>query len=69
VLRDIFLDGNTFKDSHSVSKEPFVGDLIVGASLILNRFKISYVQVSRSKEFKKQDSESSFGSISFSYSF
>lgn len=43
--------------------------LIVGASLILHRFKISYAQVSRSKEFKKQDTESSFGSISFSYSF
>jgi lipid A 3-O-deacylase len=69
VLRDIFLDGNTFKDSHSVSKEPFVGDLIIGASLILHRFKVSYAQISRSKEFKKQNSESSFGSISFSYSF
>jgi hypothetical protein len=69
VLRDIFLDGNTFKDSHSVSKESFVGDLIIGASLVLHRFKVSYAQISRSKEFKKQDSESSFGSISFSYSF
>jgi len=69
VLRDIFLDGNTFRDSQSVSKEPFVGDLIIGASLLLHRFKVSYAQISRSKEFKKQDGGSSFGSISFSYSF
>jgi lipid A 3-O-deacylase len=27
VLHNIFLDGNTFTDSHSVDKEPFVGDL------------------------------------------
>ncbi|MBE9550812.1 MAG: lipid A deacylase LpxR family protein [Proteobacteria bacterium] len=30
VAHNIFLDGNTFKDSHSVSKEPLVGQLILG---------------------------------------
>ncbi len=30
VGRDLFLDGNTFTDSHRVSKEAFVGQLIVG---------------------------------------
>jgi len=27
VGRDIFLDGNTFTDSHSVTRKTFVGDL------------------------------------------
>ncbi|NEK92333.1 MAG: lipid A deacylase LpxR family protein, partial [Xanthomonas euvesicatoria] len=27
VLRDITLDGNTFRNSHSVDKRPFVGDV------------------------------------------
>ncbi len=31
VGRNLFLDGNTFTDSHRVDKEPFVGQLIVGA--------------------------------------
>ena len=30
VAHNIFLDGNVFKDSHSVSKEPLVAQLIIG---------------------------------------
>jgi hypothetical protein len=30
VAHNIFLDGNTFKDSHSVPKEPLVGQLFLG---------------------------------------
>lgn len=69
VLRDIFLDGNTFASSHSVNKEYLVGDLIIGASVLLRDFKLSYAQVFRSKEFEGQGGGSSFGSISISYSF
>ena len=35
VLRNIFLDGNTFRDSHSVDKEPFVANFAVGAGAII----------------------------------
>lgn len=69
VLRDIFLDGNTFTDSHSVDKENLVGDFIVGSAISYRRFKISYAQVFRSREFEKQSSGSSFGSISVSYTY
>jgi lipid A 3-O-deacylase len=34
VGRDIFLDGNTFTDSHSVTHKTFVGDLSFGAPVI-----------------------------------
>jgi len=67
VLRDIFLDGNTFRDSHSVDKELFVGDLIIGASWVRRAFKISYAHVFRSNEFKGQPGGLGFGSISISY--
>ena len=69
VLRDIFLDGNTFASSHRVDKKYLVGDLIMGASTLLGDFKLSYAQVFRSKEFKGQGGGSSFGSISISYTF
>lgn len=69
VLRDVFLDGNSFADSHSVEKENLVGDLIVGAGVLAHQFKLSYAQVFRSKEFEEQSGGSSFGSMSLSYSF
>ncbi len=69
VARDIFLDGNTFADSHNVDKKFFVGDLAIGASAIAGSFKLSYAQVFRSKEFDGQDRGHNFGSISLSYSF
>lgn len=69
VLRDIFLDGNTFRDSHSVDKKYLVGDLVLGVSIIVDSFKISYAQVLRTKEFRGQDSGHNFGSISISYTY
>ncbi len=69
VGRDIFLDGNTFRDSHSVDKEIVVGDLIVGGSLIFRQFKLSYAQYFRSREFTQQDKNNNFGSISLSVTF
>lgn len=69
VGRDIFLDGNTVADSHSVDKKPVVGDLILGGSLVYRSFKISYAQVFRSKEFDGQDRRHNFGSISLTFAF
>jgi hypothetical protein len=68
VLRDIFLDGNTFTDSHSVDKKYFVADVSAGVSLIIYRFKLSYAHVFRSKEFYGQKGNPSFGSITLSFS-
>jgi len=69
VFRDIFLDGNTFRDSHSVDKEFLVGDLALGISLIVDSFKLSYAQVFRTREFEGQDDFQKFGSISISYTY
>lgn len=67
VLRDIFLDGNTFTDSHSVDKKYFVADVAAGVSLVIHHFKLSYAQVLRTKEFKGQQENHSFGSITISF--
>lgn len=69
VLRNIFLDGNTFSDSHSVDKMSFVGDLQIGVAVQFTRFRITYTQIYRTKEFEEQDSFNVFGSLSFSYQF
>jgi len=69
VGRDIFLDGNTFSDSHSVDKEIVVGDFIVGANLIFRRFKLSYAQVFRSRESEGQSDKPNFSSISLSFTY
>jgi len=69
VLRDIFLDGNTFSHSHSVEKEPFVIDLSGGLCLTWDRFKISYAQVIRAREFEGQEEHHSFGSVTISLSY
>lgn len=69
VIRDIFLDGNTFADSHNVDKKPLVADLQAGFTLMFERVRISYTQVMRTKEFDGQNRPDFFGSISLSARF
>lgn len=66
VARDIFLDGNTFQDSHSVDKKPFVADLQAGIALTFDAVRIAYTQVYRTREFDGQDKPDTFGAISVS---
>lgn len=69
VLHDIFLDGNTFEDSHSVDKEPLVADFMAGVTFRHNRLRLSYAFVYRTKEFETKDDNHAFGAISISYAF
>lgn len=69
VGRNIFLDGNTFRDSHSVDKELFVYDLNAGVSFTYGPVRTSYTIVRRSKEFKTQDTSAVFGGLSLSVQF
>jgi len=69
VLRDVFLDGNTFDDSHEIDKEPLVGDYVVGASFVFRQWKVSYAQNFRTREFERQPSQHNFGSVSISWTF
>lgn len=70
VARDIFLDGNTWKDSVSVDKEPLVADVMAGVGLIAGRWQLTATFVQRTKEFETQpDPWSRFGSVSLSVAF
>ena len=64
VARDITLDGNTFRDSPHIGKEPFVADWQGGFALGIRHFQITYSQVMRTHEFKGQSKASVFGSVS-----
>lgn len=67
VLRDIFLDGNTFQSSHSVDKEQWVADLMSGIAMHYGRIRMNYTYVLRTREFKQQDKNHSFGAVSVTY--
>ena len=69
VARNIFLDGNTFRNSRSVDKKPLVGDLQFGFVLDWPDIRLSYTHVIRTREFRTQESHDEFGSMSVSYKF
>lgn len=73
VARDLFLDGNTWRDSLSVNKRPTVADLNLGLVLRLplegRRLKglqFAYTQNYRTKEFYGQAVRDVFGSLGLS---
>ena len=63
---NIFLDGNTFTDSHSVDKKYFVGDFHTGFVLVIYHVRLAFSQVFRSSEFNGQKELSEFGSVNLS---
>ncbi|HKL26974.1 MAG TPA: lipid A deacylase LpxR family protein [Desulfuromonadales bacterium] len=67
VLHDIFMDGNTFTDSHSVDKKPLVADLAVGLSISYGNWMLTYANVTRTPEFEGQEEGHTFGSLTFSF--
>lgn len=69
VARDIFLDGNTWRDSHSVERKPWVGDAAYGIAATYGRWKLSYARVSRTRQFEQQTDNHNYGSLAVSYTF
>ncbi len=70
IAHDIFLDGNTWRDSRSVNKKYVVGDGILGAVLIMPQARLTYTHTFRSQEFDGQNNRMvQFGSISLSVPF
>lgn len=65
VARDIFLEGNTFRDSPSVSdRRDFVGDLQAGVAVNFRAVQVSFTYVHRTEQFVAQDGPQRFGAIS-----
>lgn len=69
VMRNIFLEGNTFQDSHRVDKQPFTTDILFGGALTAGRFKLSYTHVYRTKQYRIQRRAQVYGSVNLSMSF
>ncbi len=67
VGRNIFLDGNSFEASPSVSKRIFVGDVQIGAVLQFGGTRLSFTHVFRTKEFGTQASADQFGSVDLTF--
>lgn len=69
VAHNMFLDGGTFRDGHSVAKKALVSEWSVGAALSLGPFALSYTFVHRSREFELQPEGQGFGSVNVSVAF
>jgi hypothetical protein len=69
VAHNIFLDGNTFGDSHSVGHNVFVADLSVGVAINIKNTKLAYALVYRTKEFRGQEADQIFGTVSLNWTF
>ncbi|MFZ4125138.1 MAG: lipid A deacylase LpxR family protein [Rickettsiales bacterium] len=69
VARNIFLDGNTFRDSASVDKKNLVSSLQVGAAVTYGEARLSYTQVFMTKEYDTQKHPSAFGALTLSLRF
>ena len=69
VLRNIFLDGNTFRDSHSVDKNTAVGDIQAGFTIRWHNLGLSYTQIFRTKQYRGQNGDDILGSLGISYYF
>ena len=65
VLHDITLDGNTWRDSASVEREPYVAELTFGVALNWREWQATLGTVYRTKEYETQERESSFGTLTF----
>lgn len=69
VARNIFLDGNTFRDSLDVDKKYLVGSLQFGGVVTFNQTRISYTHVFMTKEYTSQKHRAAFGALTLSQRF
>ena len=69
LARDIFLDGNTFSDSHSVDKKHIVGELAGGFAWQHGQIKITYAYIYQTLNFNSQKNNPVYGSLNFSWAY
>lgn len=63
VARDLFVEGNTFKDSAGVNLVPFQLDLQAGVAVQIGRVELAFTHVVRSPQHTNQKRWSRFGSV------
>ncbi|MEM1447990.1 MAG: lipid A deacylase LpxR family protein [Planctomycetota bacterium] len=67
VAYSSFLDGNLFRTSHSVTREPWVADFEYGIAVQLGSFRVGYTVVERTPEFEERAENHRFGSLHVSW--
>lgn len=66
VARDISLDGNTFRDSHSVDKREAVANIGYGVAWMFHSWKFALARYHSTREFEGQRESPVFGSFTIS---
>lgn len=71
VVRNIFLDGNTFDDDgpRVTSRHRWVGDIQTGIAINLGALQTAFTYVHRTQQFQHQDGPDRFGAISVSVAY
>lgn len=67
MVRNLFLDGNTFRSSPRIDKKPFVYDVDFGFLIRVGDFKLLWRQVVRSPEFETVLGAHKFASVCLTY--
>lgn len=67
VIRNIFIDGSTWRESRSVERNPWVVDMQFGWALVWKNTRVSLTHVMRTKEFELQSKPDFFGSLDLSF--
>ena len=67
VVRNIFLDGNSWSESHSVRKRPLVGHFAAGFEYRGARFGLRIASIIQSEEFDGQLQPHEYASVTFFY--
>lgn len=67
VIRDIFLDGNSFDNGPSIEKYRNIGNAFVGAALRYKSFELSYTYIKESKRFVGQNGIDRTGTLMLTY--
>jgi lipid A 3-O-deacylase len=65
VMRDLTLDGNTFRASARVQRRTMVGQYKVGFGLRRRSYTIEYRHVVRGREYRAQPKPHAYGAIAF----
>ena len=66
VARNIFLDGNTFREGPGVNRKPQGYDLQLGLAAVWQAMRVSFTLVERGREFEGQGSPDRFGQLAVS---
>jgi len=69
IARNLFLDGNSFENSRSVDKMNLVGDLVLGAAVTFDSFRLAFTHDIRTREYKTQPAADQFGAVDLTFRF